>query len=588
MELLAGNISRDMYSGERLADLNQLFMSYRQYFPEVIAIYAGTQTGQLIYQPANQAPDGLDPRKRDWYKDAMNTDGVIFTKPYIDLATGQVIVSIAVKTQDQSGVIGMDINIDYLHGLMEEAKFGNYGHAIVLGNNGRFIYHPKKNSGDPAEESHYQEMLQKNSGQIRYSEADEDFTILYTTNELTGWKIGGTIAASEINEAGYPIMKRTTIVIAISLLISLIFVYFIIRSIVKPIKKLQKDALTISKGDLTGTIQVKTNDEIGKLAEAMKVMQNSLTHIVQNISDIAGTITNQSEELSQAADEVKAGSEQVATTMQELASGAEKQADHSTELSNMMQDFNLRIQETSKQGQQIQQSATGMLELTMTGQQLMQTSSTQMKKIDQIVERSVEKVQQLVERSKEISRLVIVIKEIAEQTNLLALNAAIEAARAGDHGKGFAIVAEEVRKLAEQVAGSVSEISDIVGNIQNEIIDVTKSLQGGYLEVEKGTEHIQTTSHTFARLITSIKEMVQSINQVSHHMTNMAETSDKMNESTQEIAAISEEAAAGIEQTTASAQEILSAMEEVSSSSKQLAEVADQLEQVINDFKINE
>lgn len=121
--------------------------------------------------------------------------------------------------------------------------------------------------------------------------------------------------------------------------------------------------------------------------------------------------------------------------------------------------------------------------MTDKGSQLMDSSTSQMGKIDQIVQDSVYKVQNLNVQSQEISKLIVVVIEIGDQTNLLALNAAIEAARAGEHGKGFAVVADEVRKLAEQTATSVTEITGIVNNMQKEVQLFTGSLQGGYKEV---------------------------------------------------------------------------------------------------------
>jgi len=179
-----------------------------------------------------------------------------------------------------------------------------------------------------------------------------------------------------------------------------------------------------------------------------------------------------------------------------------------------------------------------------------------------------------------------VIQNIAGQTNLLALNAAIEAARAGEHGKGFAVVADEVRKLAEQVSFSVTDITGIVTKIQTESQIVTGALQAGYKEVELGTKQIETTGEKFNGINNALTEMVNIVHVTMDNLENITSRSDQMNTFIEEIAAVSEESAAGVEQTSASSQQTSSAMEEVSDSSKHLAELAEQLNELVLRFKL--
>ena len=197
--------------------------------------------------------------------------------------------------------------------------------------------------------------------------------------------------------------------------------------------------------------------------------------------------------------------------MQELAGGTETQASTAGDLADTMRIFTNRIQETTKEGIELKNNSSEVQQLTDSGKGLMMSSTEQMATINDIVLDSVRKVEGLNEQSDEISKLVSVIDDISNQTNLLALNAAIEAARAGEHGKGFAVVADEVRKLAEQVQFSVADISAIVNRIQHDTGSVTRSLQEGYQEVKKGTEQITETSETFNHISEAVKGMITSI-----------------------------------------------------------------------------
>ncbi|WP_062350705.1 methyl-accepting chemotaxis protein [Bacillus kwashiorkori] len=360
------------------------------------------------------------------------------------------------------------------------------------------------------------------------------------------------------------------------------------RKIARPIRIVASRMNKIADGNLSHKpLETNLRDEIGQLILSTNVMNSNMQKLLKNIYEVSQTVTGHSEELAQSANEVQAGAEQIALTMQELATGSERQASSTTEISEVMVDFAEKMQATSAQSEKIEHVSTEIMELTNGGSELMDTSKEQMVKIDKIVLESVEKVQKLSNESQEISKLIVVIKEIADQTNLLALNAAIEAARAGEHGKGFAVVADEVRKLAEQVGASVTEISNIVKNIQQGYHSVTDSLETGYKEVEQGTEKINITSETFNKISYSISQMVENIHKVSENQTEMSTKTEEIISSIQEIAAIAQESAAGIEQTTAATEETTSSMEDIATSSAKLAELAENLNNEITKFKLS-
>ena len=218
----------------------------------------------------------------------------------------------------------------------------------------------------------------------------------------------------------------------------------------------------------------------------------------------------------------------------------------------------------------------------------MESSNQQMLIIYQIVQEAVRKMDNLNHQAKEISRIVLMIHEVADQTNLLALNAAIEAARAGEHGRGFAVVADEVRQLAQQVSESVTEITEIVNRIQNESSMTAGSLKNGYKEVEKGSNQIQNTGETFNQIRSAVSEMAQEMKKVFRkNLSGVAVTSQELNATSEVIARIAEESAAGVEETAATTQQSSSSMEEVSQSSRKLATLAEELQELVRYFKLS-
>lgn len=486
--------------------------------------------------------------------------------------------------------------------INKNIKLGENGYIFVVDQKGNSIAHPNiegNNVWDEQDDNgvkYMQEIIAKGNeggGFVFYSwplpnsDQLENKGVYAETDPYWGWVIGASTYLADFNKPAESILKLTMIVIGVAIIIGILVIWQYASSMAKPINRVVQAMERFAEGDLTQeSMSIRSKDEIGKLANAMNQMQSKLKDMIHNIAQASDLITTSSKELSQSANEVNMGAEQVAITMNELASGAEGQAHHSNELTSLMERFTADLRETNQYGEHIHQSSFEVLGLTNEGSQLMTSSNSQMKKIDSIVQNAVEKVKKLDAQAQEISKLVVVIKDIANQTNLLALNAAIEAARAGEHGKGFAVVADEVRKLAEQVGYSVNDITTIVANIQQDFDVVTSSLEDGYQEVKEGTTQIKATSETFTTISDSINDVVESVQLISKNLSKVTEDGQKMNSAIQEIAAVAEESAAGVEQTTATTEQTSSSMEVMAGKSAQLSTLAIELKTLVAQFKL--
>lgn len=422
---------------------------------------------------------------------------------------------------------------------------------------------------------------------IRNGGAQYGAANMYLTNLL---ELADSLSAqaNSMNHGIYVSMRRlivaaSFIVIALAVGIGLVMG----RLIGKPLQGVSSRLAEVARGDLTSeAVETRRKDEIGLLEQATGKMQQELRHIIESVSHATQQVLSASEELTQSTNEVVMGADQIALTMQELASGSESQANYTSDLSENMSAFVSTIEASVSQSENMKDYSSRVRGMTNEGTTLMQDSVSQMTEIDRIVQQSVAGMRTLDTKSGEVSKLITVIEDIAEQTNLLALNAAIEAARAGEQGKGFAVVADEVRKLSEQVSHSVGDITVIVDSMQKESTDAVINLESGYAEVTKGTAQIQKTGETFGQIAASVEQMEETVKDIAEKLAANRAQTIKMQSSVEEIASVSEESAAGIEQTSASAQQSNSTMQEVSASSQELKGLAETLSGLVERFEL--
>ena len=554
---------------------------------DVSAIYAGSEKGLFMQYPVQKMPDGYDPRERPWYQEAMSADGKqVITKPYVAASTGKMVITIAQKTKDGSGVIGLDMEIDSLIQKLKEIKIGQKGYAFIMEKDKTVLADPTQKPGSKVNENLANIIFKNKQGNGSYTLNGTDKKVAYVTNELTGWKIGGTMLVSEVEDAAKPVFNTAIIVFSVTLIVAGTLIFFIVRSISSRLSNLARFSKKVSDGDLRDKLQIQSDDEIGQVGKGFNTMIDSLRSLIGAVQTSVENVASSSEELTASAGQTSKATEHITLAIEQFSTGNESQNDKVESSSEELEEMNRGLQHMNESAESITASSIKSTEIAGEGGQLVEKTASQMNVIDQSVKKAENVISALESKSKDITQILGVINGIADQTNLLALNAAIEAARAGESGRGFSVVAEEVRKLAVQSANSAKEIENLIKEIVQDIDVSQEVFTAVNQEVQSGLSFTEQTKVSFHNIFDMTKEISDQLQTMNRTVVQLSKGSAHVSEAVREIADVSRESSANIQDIAASAEEQLASMEEISSSSATLSSMAEELRDLISKFKV--
>ena len=550
--------------GERDQQLFKLFEGLAKSHSAYTYLSLGTEDGGYVFWPGDPALASYDPRTRPWYETAMAQPGkTLRTEAYYWAADDVVLVSTVQSFNDRSGVVNIDVSLKQLTDLVKQIKLGESGYLMLMEANNTVLVDPNdpshnfKKLGDLGEG--YRQLSEAGQGLVQVELAGERYMALVWPSKALGWRFVGLVRESEVMAGA---ARLTWLIAAIALVCGVLFAVagaWFAGLIVKPIRGVASglEGIAQGEGDLTARLDVKGRDETAQLAGWFNQFLEAIRTLIQRIGQAAGQIHSSSG----SATEVSV----------EMAEVAERQREAVDMVSTAFHEMVATSNEVARSCSQAADSADNGQRQAHTGQQQIDAAVNSVGRLSEEIGHSAQAMEQLERDSNDIQSILGTIRSIAEQTNLLALNAAIEAARAGEQGRGFAVVADEVRALAKRTADSTGEIDGLLGNLARRTHQMGKQMHAS-LEVSQET-------------VVSINEARESFGLIRESVDVIRDMNTQIATAAEEQHQVAEDINRHISQIHGDAQLVASLADSTRQDAQQLTALSQTLNQLVSRFR---
>lgn len=505
------------------------------------------------------------------------------------------------------GVTGVHMPLEKIDEVVREFTFYDSGFAGLITANGNVIAHQNSELiGEnyyeaPAMIEHpekdkiiidileFKQILIEGDSDIANGQVYRMFTPLKIEEIVYPWATFIAVPISEAMAVSDSLITVIYISAAVVIIALTIIILLVTRNIVGPIEATVRHGERMAQGDFSedlATNFLDRKDELGELARIFNMIMHNMRRLIGNVQSNSDALLGSADTVNKSADETSKSVEEIVSSVEELASAADHQNEVAIDSVKSMEDMSKGVQRVANAATTVSESAYELRERAVMGTDRVQSASEQMNRIQSETAETKSVIESLRSDADKIDNIITTITDISEQTNLLALNAAIEAARAGESGQGFAVVANEVRVLADETRDSAVNIQELIQLIQDHTVQADSSMDSSINEVAQGIDEINQLGLVFAQMTKAIDLVAQEIEDLAAISEEMLATSEQVLVASEQIAISAESSADQTDGVATVAQGQLVSIEELQRVANQLQQLVDDLNEHMSQFKV--
>jgi len=487
-----------------------------------------------------------------------------------------------VRTNQYIGILVFVINRAFVEETFQNVYFGENSTLSILDESNTVIF---SNNEELLGQNLVNNLLQRSDSEQTGYFTDNDKLISYGTCQ-NGWKVYASIPVVSLMEEIYSVGQNTLYIGLLCMVVSILLALIISSSISIPLAEIMGLMKKVEEGDLTVTSNLKGKDELAALSTSFNVMIGKIKELLLRTHNTSKQVEKNAQDVNRFAEQTTSSVQQVSSTIEYIAEGANKQAREAQESVDVMEQLAQRIENISINIKSMNEATELVRETSTRAAELVDNLNQKTRTTAQVTEKIKQDIEKLYDKTGEIKKVIQVIENISEQTNLLSLNASIEAARAGQAGQGFSVVAQEIRNMSEQSVEATSMVREIVKAIDDETRNTVEEVDRAQPLYKEQQQSVEETALAFEEIIKVIKNIFSDINRANEAIQEINNFKSKVLADIENMASIAQESAATTEEVSAESEEQASIVEQFVSLANELKDAVKRLNEAIESFKI--